>query len=724
MSGIILFLFFGVLVIQLFNIQIINHDYYEQQAINQQTAVITVNADRGTIYDRNGIVLAESATAYKVYIVPNRIAEEEKETVIDGLSGILGLKRETMENAVAKTQSSYVAVARRIEPSVATEVRAFIKENKLTNCVNVTDDPKRYYPFGSLASHVLGFVGDDNQGLYGVEAQYDAYLGGTAGRIISTRASGSSKYLIPYDNEMYIEPVNGQNVTLTIDQVVQYTVENYLREYQNENGSRNRSASVVMNVKTGEILAMATMPDFDLNEPFTLTDFYAARLEKDNSNYTDLLYEMWRNKVVSEIYEPGSVFKTVTAALALELDVCSPDHEFYCPGYHVVAGVRIRCAKRSGHGRLTFAGALAYSCNPSFMTIAEMIGGDNMFSFIKSLGIGSKTGIDLPSEEAGFFFTRSNYNATEIATSSFGQQFKVSMIQMLQIVSSYANGGMMVKPHVVKEITASDGSLVDSFGTTEVKQIVSKETAEQVLEMMVGVVEDGTGTNARVSGYLIAGKSGTSEKLDKRDKDGNVWLYITSFLSIAPADDPEIAVLSVFDEPIEPNVAVNYYSSATRLNRDILTAILPYLGLEPNREVATKKITVANYVGQNTADAKKAVSDAGLAVKVVGTGEKIKYQFPKKGEKVLPGTVVNLYTDTVDSIKAVEIPDVIGKSLDEARKLLNAKGFNIKLKEDYKDLKDVIVVAEEPAAGEFRPAGDLVTLELYYPTDDYNNVFD
>ncbi|MBR2328225.1 MAG: PASTA domain-containing protein [Clostridia bacterium] len=721
-KGLFAFVIFAVLVVQLFNLQVLQHDKYQQLAVDQQTAVISVEASRGTIYDRNGIALAESATAYKVYIVPNKIADEDKQLIIDELSQILSVEPSKIENAVSKTESSYVAVARRIEPDVATAVRTFIKDNELNYCINVTDDPKRYYPFGSLASHVIGFTGDDNQGLYGIEAQYDSYLSGTAGRIISAIVSGGNKFLIPYDYEMYIAPENGNSLMLTIDQTVQYTLENYLREYQEQNGSRNRSASVIMNVKTGEILAMATMPDYDLNAPFTLTDFYSEKLEKDGENRTDLLYEMWRNKVVSEIYEPGSVFKTVTAAIALELKLAKTSDSFYCPGYHMVGGLKIRCAKRSGHGSLDFMKALAVSCNPSFMMIAERIGNDNMYDFVHSLGIGSKTGIDLPSEEAGFFFTKNNYNATELATSSFGQQFKVSMIQMLQIVASFANGGTLVKPHVVKEILSSDGSVIETVGTTEVKQIISEETAKEVMEMMIGVVEAGTGTNARVEGYIVGGKSGTSEKLDKRNENGEVWLYVNSFVTVAPADDPEIIILTAFDEPLSTSSS-NKYNSPARFNKEVLETVLPYLGFEPNKSDNSDTVTVGKYVGSTVTESKKAIAELGLNVKVVGTGEDIKYQLPAKGEKLSKGSTVTLYTSSVESIKAIEVPDVTGLPLEEAKSILNEKGFNIKLKENYKDLKDTVVSAQSIPGGEVRPAGQLITLELYYVYEDYENVF-
>ncbi len=721
--GLFAFVVFAVLIVQLFNLQVLRHDELQSLAVNQQTAVISVEANRGTIYDRNGIPLAESATAYKVYIVPNKIADEDKQTVIDGLSEILSVERSKIESAVSKTESSYVAVARRIEPDVATAVRAFIKDNELNYCINVTDDPKRYYPFGSLGSHILGFTGDDNQGLYGIEAQYDSELSGTAGRIISAIVSGGNKFLIPYDYEMYIEPEDGNSLVLTIDQTIQYTLENYLREYQEENGSRNRSASIIMNVKTGEILAMATMPDFDLNEPFVLTDFYADQLEKDGSNRTNLLYEMWRNKVVSEIYEPGSVFKTVTAAIALELKLAKTSDEFYCPGYHMVGNLKIRCAKRGGHGTLDFMEALAMSCNPSFMQIAERIGNDKMYDFVKSLGIGTKTGIDLPSEEAGFFFNKSGYKAAELATSSFGQQFKISMIQMAQIVASYANGGTMVKPHVVKEIMDSEGNVIETFGTTDVKQVVSAETAKEVLNMMVGVVESGTGVNARVQGYVVGGKSGTSEKLDKRNENGEVWLYVNSFISVAPADDPEVIILTIFDEPLEASTT-NYYSSAARFNKTVLTTVLPYLGLKPNQTDDNSTVKVGSYVGKTVSESKKEISELGLNVRVVGTGDEIKYQLPAKNEKVEKGTTVTLYTSSVESIAAIEVPDVTGKTIEEAKQILNEKGFNIKLKENYKDLKNTIVGSQSPVAGEVKPAGHLITLELYYLSEDYDNVFD
>lgn len=721
--GLFAFVIFAVLIVQLFNLQVLRHDELQSLAVNQQTAVISVEANRGTIYDRNGIPLAESATAYKVYIVPNKIADEDKQTVIDGLSEILSVERSKIESAVSKTESSYVAVARRIEPDVATAVREFIKDNELNYCINVTDDPKRYYPFGSLGSHILGFTGDDNQGLYGIEAQYDSELSGTAGRIISAIVSGGNKFLIPYDYEMYIEPEDGNSLVLTIDQTIQYTLENYLREYQEENGSRNRSASIVMKVKTGEILAMATMPDFDLNEPFVLTDFYADQLEKDGSNRTDLLYEMWRNKVVSEIYEPGSVFKTVTAAIALELKLAKTSDEFYCPGYHMVGNLKIRCAKRGGHGTLDFMEALAMSCNPSFMQIAERIGNDKMYDFVKSLGIGTKTGIDLPSEEAGFFFNKSGYKAAELATSSFGQQFKISMMQMAQIVASYANGGTMVKPHVVKEIMDSEGNVIETFGTTEVKQVVSAETAKEVLDMMVGVVESGTGVNARVQGYVVGGKSGTSEKLDKRNENGEVWLYVNSFISVAPADDPEVIILTIFDEPLEASTT-NYYSSAARFNKTVLTTVLPYLGLKPNQTDDNSTVKVGSYVGKTVSESKKEISELGLNVRVVGTGDEIKYQLPAKNEKVEKGTTVTLYTSSVESIEAIEVPDVTGKTIEEAKQILNEKGFNIKLKENYKDLKNTIVGSQSPVAGEVKPAGHLITLELYYLSEDYDNVFD
>jgi len=675
------------LLFTLFRLQIIDHEAYQQKVIEQITVGSSLPANRGVIYDRNGNVLATNKTVFRIYISPVDIKKAMRRSnikydsiIAEGLSELLDTDYDTV---FAKTQkSAYLdqTIKRNVEKEDALAVLAFAKENGLSRMIHVEAGTKRYYPFGSLASHAIGFTGSDNRGLFGLEAYYNDVLSGKDGKYMSAVDSRGIRLPISYSD--FIEAENGNNIVSTLDVYIQSALERSLEEAIIASVVQNRATGIVMNVNTGAILAMATSPGFDLNDPYTLDEASLKKLEStgfapDTGEYrtykNQLYYEMWRNKAVSELYEPGSTFKIVTSSIALETKAVTASTTFSCRGYHIVGGCRISCHKKKGHGTVTFAQGLMQSCNPVMMQSAERIGKEDFYRYFTAFGYGEKTGIDLPAEAVGIFHTLSSLGSTELATASFGQRFKVSPIGQLTAVAAVANDGMLVTPHLLASVTDETGKTLFTYTTKEKRQVVSAETAKLVSAILEeGVSGDGGSKNAYTEGYRIAAKTGTSEKFDILDANGNSFLRIGSCVAYAPYDDPEIAVIFIVDEPTSNNkygsVTAAPYVSAFMSN------VLPYLGYE--KEETGTRITIPDLETLSVAKAKSIAAAQGISVTVLGNGDTVLSQTPVPSTEILKekGRII-LYTE--DAMEESTVPNIIGKTLAEASLALTNAGFNI-----------------------------------------------
>ncbi len=705
-------------------LQIVRGEELQKGALEQQTTDRQVSAKRGAILDRNGKTLAVSASVEQVSVSPNVIKEQGNEDeVVKALSDILDLDEDAVRKKVT-ANSYYVSIARRVEKDTADRIR----ELELPG-VNLDEDTKRYYPYGKFASHVLGFTGNDNQGLDGLEAQYDSVLAGTPGRIVT--ASNAKGTDVPYKFEQYIDPVDGQNLVLTIDETIQHFVEKYLEKAYIENDLGAGAAAIVMNPQTGEIYAMCSLPDYDLNQPRTLTEEAEEELEeklkdegidKDDlsdeelgKRETEMLFKMWRNKAVTDSYEPGSTFKLATAVAALEQNVCKLDDIFDCGGSYRVADKKINCHHTAGHGPQTFVKAICNSCNPALMQIAERIGNDNFFRFVEAFGFRDLTGIDLPGEANGVFFSKADFNEVQLATSSFGQGLQVTPLQLASFVSAICNGGTLYQPHLVKQMTDQEGNVVKTIEPEPVRQIMSSETAGTMRNIMEQVVLDGAASNAYIKGYRVGGKTGTSEKLPR----GN-GKYIASCVGIAPVDDPQVVVLVILDEPIGV-----YYGGtiAAPVVRSILEDTLHYLGMEPQyteEEEAEETVNVPNVVDLTVNEAANTLSAAGLNYQIMGDGETILSQIPVGSVTMELNSTVILYTQKQMEDQKVKVPDVMGMTPAEARRTLAEYGLNCRFTDVAPNQENsVTAYSQTPAAGEEVVSGSTVSVDFRSQISDY-----
>ena len=731
---------FAIVAGRLFQLQVLDHEFYEEKAIAQQTRDKTIEPTRGTIYDCNMKPLAISASVEMVTLEPRKIADDEQAQVIsENLANILGMEYDEVYAKASKTDSAYEVIQRGVEKEVADQVRAFeeeynnevdeynknLKEGaekkaKITS-IYMAPDTKRYYPFGNFCAQVLGFVGTDNQGLSGIEMEYDEYLTGTPGRVITaTNASGEE---MPFSYEMYYDAQNGNDVVLTIDEVIQHYLEKNLEIAAYDNQVANQVTGIVMDVNTGAILGMATKGDFDPNDPFTITD--ETKLQElqaitDEEEYkekrTEILQDQWRNKAITDTYDPGSTFKILTAAMALEEKAVSVDSTFYCPGYRMVEGwpKPIRCWKYpNAHGDQNLYKAIQNSCNPAFIDIGQKLGAENFLKYYKAFGLDKRTGIDLPGEETSIFHDEERFlsNKVDLATASFGQNFQISPIQLITAVSAVANGGNLMQPYIVKEILAEDGSIVKSTEPTVVRQVISEETSELMCDILESVVSEGTGKNAYIAGYRIAGKTGTSEKKVRQAETGRTDLYAASFIAFAPADDPQVAVLVVLDEPMVQQKTGGI--TAAPVVRRIMADILPYIGVEPAYsadELALQDIAVPNVTGKTEVEAASALEKAGLDYRVVGDGDTVTGQVPSYGAKI-PGTAqVVLYMGGTKPEEPVTVPDVTGLSVAAARSQLEQAGLYMK-GTGAADSTGNVVASKQNVTGQ-APVGTVVTVEF------------
>lgn len=705
---------FAALIIRCGYLQTVKASWLTKQATLQQTRDQKISPKRGVIYDRNGKELAVSASVEKISASPAQIKEsEQSEMIAEKLAEALEMDYESVHKKITQN-TSYVTLKRRVEKDVSDKIRALKNDDETAKAfegVYIEEDTKRYYPYGNFASHVIGFTGSDDQGLYGIENYYDDVLSGTAGRVISVKnAAGtgmSFKYEQKYDSE------DGMNLVLTIDETIQHFAEKHLEQAVLENKPNQGAVAMVMNPKTAEIYALAVKPDYDLNAPFTITNEETlkeidALQDKEKEEATSAaLMKMWRNKAVSDTYEPGSVFKILTASMALEEGVANVNSRFNCSGGMSVGGFVIHCWKTAGHGGESFKEGLQNSCNPVFMTLGLALGPERFFKYFEDFGLTQKSGIDLNGEGKSVYYDASALNASELATSSFGQSFQVTPIQLITAVSAAINGGKLMEPHLVKAITDKDGNVVKSIEPKVRRQVVSEETSAIIRDCMQGVVDIGTGKSARIQGYAIGGKTGTSEKQPR-----NHGLYVASFLGMAPADDPEIVCLVVIDEP----TGLLYQGSqiSAPVARNIMEDTLNYLEIEKNETEEVVKTTVPEVRNLTVEEARSILAQQNFAVTVKGDGGIVNQQIPRPGASAEIGSNVIIYLEGTE-VEQIEVPDLSGMSMKDAWYTLN----NLGLLMTYSGSEEgSIVTSQIPKAGVVTEPMSTVKVELTYMNGD------
>ncbi len=715
-----------LLLLRIFAIQVFQFEKYQQKVLDQLTTESPVRAARGQILDTNGRVLAENKTAYRVSIFPNVIAKSPKsetlgELIAKGLSGAVdGLEIDTVLAHISHTTALERTVVRSMDAESAKRVLGFIKQYDLYDMVSVDAVSERYYPYGSLASHVLGFTGSDGQGLYGLELQYNTLLAGKNGSYVTARDSMGNE--MPNSYEAYVPATNGATLHTTLDAYVQSVLEEQIETALIESGAVNRACGIVMDVNTGAILGMATAPSFDPNAPFELNESSRAKLAltgyaEDSDAYqaekSKLLLETWSNKAATEIYMPGSTFKTLTCSMVIEEGVVKDLREaFYCTGALQVADRIIHCHKKGGHGSLTFTEGLQNSCNPVMMTIAARLGCDTFYDYVRAFGLLEKSGIDLPGEGNSIFHAASNFTELDLATASFGQNFKISVLQLICAVAAVANGGELLTPYLVERVEDADGNTVFEHERTVRRTVISEETAATISSILAGgVAGDGGAKNAYVAGYRVAAKTGTSEKIGD-----DASARISSCVAYAPADAPEVAVIIVVDEPTEGSkygsvVAAPYVSQ-------VLGAILPYLGVEPvytEEELKNLSTGVPDFTGWTLAEATALLAEAGLRYTVVGEGDYITSQLPAAGTLLQKESGTVVLTLGEGKKRLVCVPNFIGMSAAEATQLLINTGLNLEIQggRDYLATGKQVIAQSLPA-GEEVPLGTVVVLRFPY----------
>ena len=748
---IILVVGFGAVITRLTYLQLIKGEDLQQKAVQQQLTDTTVNAKRGTIYDRNGKVLAQSASVWQVVLSPANFKEDEqREFVARELSEILDLEYEDVLEKT-KLDSYYSVVKRKVETQEREQILELMNkiEEKydIAAVIALLDDYKRYYPYGSLASSVIGFTGSEDQGLVGVEYQYDEYLTGTPGRLITATVANGT--VMPFDYSQNVEAVDGNSVVLTLDETIQSIIEKYMQQGIEDHDVYNRGGCIVMDVNTGEILGMATIGGYDLNDPFTISkeaqkkineidkeyllkEGYITEEDKKTGKEIDelikqakseaeslALSQMWRNKTISDTYYPGSVFKMCSLSMALEENEVNEDSRFTCSGTYKLYEEDIHCHNTAGHGTQNYTQALCNSCNPAFIQIGDLIGADRFWQYYQSFGFSEKTGIDLPGEADDLFFTEDgSMGPVDLAVASFGQNFSITPIQMITAASAIANGGDLVQPHVVKQILDTDGSVVKNISTDTKRQVISKAVSKEMCKVLEENAIGGTGKNGYVAGYRIAGKTGTTEKLTDSNGDG-VDDYIASYCGFAPADNPEIAVLVFFDTPL----AGNYYGSAVAapVFASIMGEILPYLELEAQYtedEAANIDTTAGTYTGLSVSEATKNVNADGFNVTIKGEGTTVVAQVPQAGSTIPTGGTIVLYTDDDSVTEKVTVPNLVGYTLYDVNYLASYYGINISLSGTVNSANSVSVTQDVAEGTQVSP-GTVVTVT--FSTTDVND---
>ena len=715
LMGVVMFV---LLFFRLFDLQITRHEELQGKAVNQQTRRTVVTANRGTIYDAGGNILAISSSAETIILSPleidNAVNDTEdpvswtKESLAAGLAEILGKDASAIRKRMDNVKSQYEVIQLRADEDTAAKVRSYVDENKIAG-VHLVADTKRYYPYGSLAAQVIGFVGDENTGLYGLEAYYEKELEGQSGLVISSKDQAENDMLYTY--EQYFAAKNGSDLTLTLDTTIQYYLEKGIESMVDKFSAANGASGIVMDAKTGGILAMASYPNYDLNDFLTVSDqTLQERIERGESTVADMQLLQWRNKALNDTYEPGSTFKILTLSAALEEGVVDKTTTVNCGGSVNISGYTIHCSNKNGHGLQTLVQSVGNSCNPAFINYGLRIGSEKFYEYMRSFGLMNTTGIDLGGEAVGVFAADSSFTQLDLACYAFGQNFTVTPLALIAAQAACINGGYLHTPYLVERITDSDGNVTYRHDDTPVRQVISEQTSDTVRECLEYVVASGTGKNGQVAGYRIGGKTGTADK-------GQTGDVVVSFLCFAPADDPQVIMLITMDTPSR---ATGTYVSGSNMvaptASTVMAEILPYLGVEPSysaEELLGMDTTVPNVIGMSVEEAKAKLKDRALSYKIVGDGETITDQTPAGGA-IIPGkSSVILYVGEEKSTDKCVVPHLIGKTPSEANTTATAAGLLIRFSGTTgSESSSVRVLSQSIDEGTEVEAGTVITVQL------------
>lgn len=714
---------FIALIVRIAFLQFIEGGNLKELAYKQQTINQIISPKRGNIYDSTGQSLAISAQVDTITINPTKIVKKTdddtkklKETVAKGLSEIFELDYNSVFEKVNST-SQVQTIIKKVEQDKVDQLKSWMEENKITVGINIDEDTKRYYPYSTVASNLLGFCGNDNQGLSGIESKWDSILTGTPGKIVSSK--GSDQKEIPNAEETYISAEDGSNLTLTINFNIQSIVEKYLKQAVDENNCEKGGNAIVMNPKTGDIMAMATYPDYDLNSPYTPNSTLAKTydsLEADKKS--EALHKMWANKSVADTYEPGSVFKVITAAVALEENIITTDNnnDFYCQGYEIVADRKIYCWRDNPHGVQSLRQALCNSCNPAFMQLGKKITAPTLYKYYDAFGLFASTNSGLYGEQRSLFQDLEKVGPVELATMSFGQRLNVTPLQMITAVSCIANDGILMQPRIVKSISNPSTGSVTDVPVTQVRQVISKQTASEVKSMMESVVTVGTGKHAAVSGYSIGGKTGTSEPPEGQEDEG----YVASYIAISPIEDTQVVLLLTLYKPDKSNYQGGQVAGP--VVSQMLSEILPHLGIPSDEKQISSNnssnalVTVPDIRNKTIAEAEKALKNVGFSVKTYIDGDKntilVKDQMPKPGIQLQKNSIIILYGEGSSVSTSVSVPDLKGMTAAQANNVLKVKNLNI-LSEGTGT-----IITQDPVKEEQVPEGSVIKVTLKQSTTD------
>ena len=715
LMGVVMFV---LLFFRLFDLQITRHEELQGKAVNQQTRRTVVTANRGTIYDAGGNILAISSSAETIILSPleidNAVNDTEdpvswtKESLAAGLAEILGKDASAIRKRMDNVKSQYEVIQLRADEDTAAKVRSYVDENKIAG-VHLVADTKRYYPYGSLAAQVIGFVGDENTGLYGLESYYEKELEGQSGLVISSKDQAENDMLYTY--EQYFAAKNGSDLTLTLDTTIQYYLEKGIESMVDKFSAANGASGIVMDAKTGGILAMASYPNYDLNDFLTVSDqTLQERIERGESTVADMQLLQWRNKALNDTYEPGSTFKILTLSAALEEGVVDKTTTVNCGGSVSISGYTIHCSNKNGHGLQTLVQSVGNSCNPAFINYGLRIGSEKFYEYMRSFGLMNTTGIDLGGEAVGVFAADSSFTQLDLACYAFGQNFTVTPLALIAAQAACVNGGYLHTPYLVERIADSDGNVTYRHDDTPVRQVISEQTSATVRECLEYVVASGTGKNGQVAGYRIGGKTGTADK-------GQTGDVVVSFLCFAPADDPQVIMLITMDTPSR---ATGTYVSGGNMvaptASTVMAEILPYLGVEPSysaEELLGMDTTVPNVIGMSVEEAKAKLKDRALSYKIVGDGETITDQTPAGGA-IIPGkSSVILYVGEEKSTDKCVVPHLIGKTPSEANTTATAAGLLIRFSGTTgSESSSVRVLSQSIDEGTEVEAGTVITVQL------------
>ena len=715
LMGVVMFV---LLFFRLFDLQITRHEELQSKAVNQQTRRTVVTASRGTIYDTAGNILAISSSAETIILSPleinNALNDTEnpvtwtKDSLAAGLAEILGKDAASIRKRMDNVKSQYELIQLRADEEVAAKVRAYVEENKISG-VHLVADTKRYYPYGSLAAQVIGFVGDDNTGLYGLEAYYEEELEGQSGLVISAKDQAENDMLYTY--EQYFAAKNGSDLTLTLDTTIQYYLEKGLEAMTDKFSAANGASGIVMNAKTGGIMAMASYPSYDLNDFLTVSDqTLQERIGRGENTLAEMQLLQWRNKALNDTYEPGSTFKILTLSAALEEGVVDKTTTVNCGGSVNISGYTIHCSNKNGHGLQTLVQSVGNSCNPAFINYGLRIGNEKFYEYMRSFGLMNTTGIDLGGEAVGVFAADSSFTQLDLACYAFGQNFTVTPLTLISAQAACVNGGYLHTPYLVERITDSDGNVTYRHDSTPVRQVISEQTSSTVRECLEYVVASGTGKNGQVAGYRIGGKTGTADK-------GQTGDVVVSFLCFAPADDPQVIMLITMDTPSR---ATGTYVSGGNMvaptASTVMAEILPYLGIEPSysaEELLGMDTTVPNVIGSTVEQAKEKLKERALSYKIVGDGDTITDQTPAGGA-IIPGkSTVLLYASAAKPTDKCVVPHLLGKTPSEANTAATAAGLLIRFSGTTGSESSAIrVLSQSIDEGTEVDAGTVITVQL------------